>query len=278
MKLFRILIFSLLLFNTSKIIADDQNRPVGAQAHGMAGAYTMYSGSWSVFHNQAGLASIHNPCAMVSFSNSFMIKELSLRSVGAAVPFKLGTIAANYSYFGYDLYNESKAGFAIAKRISEFLSLGIAIDYFKINLAQEYGAASVFVGEIGMIATPVENMSIGVHLFNPWRAKLADYQDERLASTLKVGISYLFSDKLLLAVESEKEIDRSIVFKTGIQYNLVRNVFLRCGVSNNPSLVSFGIGFNFSHFSADVAFARHPVLGYNSHCSIAYRFGNKKSN
>lgn len=253
----------------------NDNKPVGTRSAAMGNASVMISDIWSVYHNQAGLANIRNYAFATYFSNSFSIKELGLRAFAGAVPTQAGTFGLSYSYFGYSQFNESKFGLAYAKKLGKKISMGIQLDYFNTKIADDYGNKGIVAGEIGIIANPVENLTIGAHIFNPWRAKYVDYNDERLPQIFRLGAGYNFSDKVLVTIESEKDLDKEIIFKAGIEYKIVKNLFLRTGISTNPVLNTFGIGFHFKNFTMDMAFSKHPVLDYTTHFGLSYHFNRK---
>ena len=60
------------------------------------------------------------------------------------------------------------------------------------------------------------------------------------------------------------------MFKTGIEYHIIKPVFVRIGIATNPTTYSFGAGFEFYRFKLDVAASRHPVLGFSLQSSLIY--------
>ncbi len=268
--------FTLLLFffvaGYELIFAINDNPPGGAQSAGMADASVMWSGLWGCYHNQAGLADVENISAGFHFKNAFGIKQLSTKSFAFAVPTKTGTFGLSYSYFGYSQYNESKAGIAFGKQLWDFLSLGVQVDYLMFNIGEDYGKAGMAVAEIGLQAQPVENLFLGAHVFNPTLTQLPTYDKEEIPTVFRGGIGYKFSDKVLLSIEAQQEIEQETVFKSGIEYQPVENLFFRAGISTNPTRNTFGMGYIFKKFRADLAFSLHQTLGYTTRISIGYHF------
>ncbi len=271
-----LLSFIILAAITFQVKATGENKPQGARSAGMGGSSVVLTDIWSVYNNQAALAGIHNISFATYFSNRFAVKELSTKSFAFALPVSAGTFGLSYSNFGYSLYNENKIGLAFAKQLWNILSVGIQIDYFRTHLGEDYGNHNNISGEIGILAEPIKNFVIGAHLTNPTKTKIADYQDERMPTIFRLGVGYTFSDKVTVSVEGMQELDEDIVFKTGIEYNIVKNLYLRTGISTNPVLNSFGLGLLFKNFKADMAFSKHPVLGYSTHFSLSYQLGGKK--
>jgi hypothetical protein len=275
--LFSFFILQLLAFNLSA--AD--NYPVGARSAGVADASVTYSDVWSAFNNQAGVADLKSVAAGTYYENKFLLPDLGLASFVLALPVnKTGVFALSATQFGNTLYSEQKAGLAFAKQLGEKVSAGVQLDYLSTHIATGsdgyiYGSTSAFTVEGGIIAEPIEGLKIGLHIFNPSRSQLAEYDDERVPTIMKFGASYKFSEKVLLSSEVEKDVDQNNIFKTGVEYHVVEQVYLRAGIASNPSLSSFGFGFKMNQLQIDVAASYHQVLGFSQQISLVYDFKHK---
>lgn len=275
MKKISILISILFLSISTNLLS--QNYPVGACAAGMGNSYLVIPSVWSSYHNQAGLDYLENITFGAYFENWFGVKELGLKSAALAVPTKTGTFGLDFSYFGYDKFNEMKMGLAYSKQFAEIISIGIQLDYFNIHQDESYGNVGVPVAEIGILAEPIDKLFIGAHLFNPWRAQIAEYQNEKMPTVFKIGLGYYFTEKVVMTVEAEKDLEiAKPIFKSGIEYNFISDLYLRGGISTNPVTTAFGIGYQLKGIGLDIAFKHHEILGYNAGVSMFYAFGNKE--
>ena len=131
------------------------------------------------------------------------------------------------------------------------------------------------MAEIGILSQPIDKLTIGIHVFNPWQAELAEYQDETIPSVYRIGLAYSFSDEVLMTAELEKDLLYPSVFKSGIEYYIIPKIALRIGVQNRPAQFTFGLGTVFDGFKADLAFSYHQILGASSQIAIAYQFKSK---
>jgi len=272
-------IYFSILFFTSIIIAKAGNEdfPIGARSSALGNASVSFSDMWSAHHNQAGLGFLRDAGAGVYYENRFLLKEISVRGGVVAFPVKAGTFGLCITNFGYAAYNESKYSLSFAKAFGTKFSIGIAMDYLNTKIAEGYGNKGVFAAEIGMIARPIKDLSIGAHVFNPTRAKIADYYDERLPTILRLGADYNFSDKVTLALETQKDIAQKAEFKAGIEYKAVKEFYLRVGIATNPTLSSFGFGLNLKNFKMDVSANYHQTLGISPQIGLSYTFAKAKS-
>ncbi|HOY33154.1 MAG TPA: hypothetical protein PKW80_14845 [Bacteroidales bacterium] len=262
--------------------AQKENVPIGSRSGAMGNASVTLTDFWAVHNNQAAMAYYDKVAAGIFYENRFITKELGLKCFSLVIPVnKAGVFGLNVSSLGYKLYNESKIGLAYGMAFGENISAGIQLDYIYTHIAENYGNKGAVTFEAGIRAKIIKNLIIGAHIFNPIQAKLASYNNERLPVIFKIGLSYTFSDKAVLAAEVEKDNNFKPVFKTGLEYHIVKPVFIRIGIATNPFVYSFGAGFEFYRFKLDISASRHPVLGFSPQASLVYdihsRISKKKS-
>jgi len=270
MKPFRLVSFFLLAWWHGHACAQGS---AGGRAAAMGGASVALHDLWSAFHNQAGLAWMEHTTAGIYNHTPFLLDELSTRGAAVAVVTKTGGVfAAGMHYFGYALYNERKAGLAYARKFGDKVSAGVQMDYLGTTISEGYGTGAAYTFELGLLAEVMPKVFLAAHAFNPIRAKRSALSDEKIPAILKAGLAYVPSDKVVLTVESEKDLDRRAVFKSGLEYHPVKALFLRTGISTNPVRTAFGAGLEIESFRLDVAAAWQDPLGYSHHVSLAYRF------
>ncbi len=254
------------------VFAGHENFPIGGRQAGMGFTGVAYSDIWSATHNQAGLALLEKPSFGLFYENRFTLEELGLKAGAFALPTKSGTFALDLMQFGYSKYNESKIGIAYAKALGKRVSIGIQIDYLNTYFSEEYGNKGTAIAELGFLAQPIDNLYIGAHIYNLSRSKIAAYNDERIPTLLTAGLAYRFSEKVLCSVETEKDFDFKAMYKVGMEYEFIENVFIRAGVTSNPNQMCFGIGYVYKRIKADVSFSTHQVLGISPHVGFIYAF------
>jgi len=267
----KILFLSLLSVFSCSVFAQKENVPIGSRSGAMGNASVTFNDFWAVHNNQAGMAYYDKIAAGIFYENRFITKELGLKCFSLVVPVrKAGVFGLNVSSLGYKLYNESKIGLAYGMAFGENISAGIQLDYIYTHIAENYGNKGAVTFEAGIRARIIKNLIIGAHIFNPIQVKLASYNNERLPLIFKVGLSYTFSDKAVLAVEVEKDNNFKPVIKTGLEYHIVKPFYIRLGIATTPFVYSFGAGFEFYRFKLDISASRHPVLGFTPQASLVY--------
>jgi|AntAceMinimDraft_16_1070373.scaffolds.fasta_scaffold08022_2 hypothetical protein len=255
---------------TLNVFAIHDNKPVGARSSAMGNASVALSDFWSAHNNQAGLAYYKNIAAGFYYEDNFLIKELGLKYAAVVLPTNSGVFGLTTSYFGYTQYNESKLGLAYSKSFGEKFSAGLQLDYLSTHIAENYGNKGAVTFELGIRAQLSKNLYLGAHVFNPVNIKIAEYNDERLPTIMRLGLSYNFSEKIIACVETEKDINYDPVLKAGMEYHIIKEIYLRAGISTNPTLNTFGFGVEFKKLKFDFASSIHQTLGYSPQISLIY--------
>lgn len=240
----------------------------GARSTAMGNTGINFTDINSLFNNQAGLADLKTTSFLVAADRRFALADLNNLTAGFALPTQSGTFGISINYFGFDLYNETKIGLAYARKLMDKLSIGVQFDMLNTRIP-EYGSKNIFTFEIGLQSELSENLTLGFHLFNP--VKLETVEGEYLPSVIQGGITYSPTKKVLLNIELEKDIDFPFTIKSGIEYEMVDNFWLRVGINTEPASVSFGIGYLMkSGLRLDVASNYHQELGFTPGVSLGF--------
>jgi hypothetical protein len=268
-------------------MCENANHPLGGRSSGMGNTSVTLNDFWSVHNNQAGLAGYKNISAGFFYEDRFIMKELGLKALAFVLPVKSGVFGLNFNTFGYSQYNETKVGLAYAKGFGKIFSAGIQLDYLRTGIAENYGNKNVFTFEIGLMSKLNEKVILAAHVFNPINVRLEQQYDERIQSVYKFGVSYLVSEKLLLAIETEKSRDFKPLVRGGLEYKIIDQAIARIGYSTLPSmsgtddfsiasLYSFGFGLNFQKLIIDFSASVHQTLGWSPSVSLIYKFNKGK--
>jgi len=247
----------------------------GASASGMGGAYVVMTDIWSGFHNQAGLAHLEGVSAGVNYESRFSLNQLADRGVIIAAPFGIHAAGISYRSFGYELFNSSKTSLAYAIRLSDKFSAGMQFNLNNVRLGENYGRQTTLTIEGGFLYKMNEKVSIGGHIYNPTRARLSEFNDERIPTMIRVGAGYRFSPKVILTAEVRKPSDADASIRAGLEYFVADALALRLGFGSDPSQYAFGFGWKLKTFRLDVAAGYHQVLGFSPQVSLTYQMDKK---
>lgn len=255
------------------LFASNGDGTIGPRSSALGGASASLSDVWSTRNNQGSLGFVRQTEVGAFYENRFFVKELSQSGFTAALPIKKGTFGLSYTNLGYKLYKESHANLSYAMKLGENVSAGVAIDYLNTKIADIYGQANAFTGSAGVTAKVLPQLILSVHVFNPFRAKITNYNNEKIPSIMKFGAQYVFSKKVFLIAEAEKISSKKINIKGGIEYNPSQLIYIRVGGSSYPTQAAFGVGVNYNGLKIDLSSAYHSVLGFSPQIGLTYAFG-----
>lgn len=239
---------------------------------GMGNASVSLYNFWSLFNNQAGLSEINRPEIGVGYDYNYQIWQTGVSALGFVMPTKSGNFALMASRYGYSGYGEQNTGISYSRKLGQMFSAAVSFNYLFFTQADVTGYNGSFFLQTGLISTPAKNLQIGAHIYNPTLVKLKNNQSQMLPTVFRLGMNYKFSEQVLLAIETEKNIDKKARFKAGIDYNAVENLYLRCGFLTQPNQFSLGLGYKIKNLVTDVAIITHEVLPLSSQISFKYQF------
>ncbi len=259
-----------LFFLTSETMAILPKSGLGARSSALGNSSISMCDFWSQFNNQAGLANNSSFQIGSSYENRFLLKSLSVKSIGAIIPVNNGNFGINIIHFGDVNYNEINFGLAYGRKLGKHLSVGIQFDYFTIHQGYDYGSKSKLTFEGGFIYTVDEKIKIGGHLYNP-QFKSNSNNEAILPEIYRLGLEYSIHKDLIgyFEVKNQSELGSSLHF--GMEY-IYKSFSFRVGYSSNPDQFTFGLGIQKKNLMLDISSSLHSVLGYSPQLSLVYIF------
>lgn len=254
-------------------LSAQQISPEVARFDAMAGTSVASGGCWSVYGNQAGLATIENPLVGGSFQNRFLLRELSGRAGLIVVPVQSSVFALSFFQFGDLPFRQAQLGLAYARRIIPNLNFGFQFNYYSQYFVEENKSAGATGIELGIQYSLNKQTVLGIHLRNPYRTGIKTSSEiYYYHSGIILGVLYRISNSFRATSELENDFGKQIKSRTGIEYDILKNFCLRSGVALNPVQFSAGFGFQFNKMNIDLATSYHSVLGNSPSVAIFYQF------
>ncbi|HOP03803.1 MAG TPA: hypothetical protein PLE67_04950 [Tenuifilaceae bacterium] len=262
-----------LTFPKSLLATYPEEQP-SARAASLGYGVVAIAEEWSLFYNQASLGFLENSWVGVHHENRFISPDLSFSAVGGIWVAKPGALGFSVKRLGFSKFSQTQAGLAFGMKLLPNLAVGVQANFHHVYVAGEYGSTSAFSAEGGILYTPGEKLSVGLHFFNPTRSKI--YDDERMPTKINLGLAYKLSDMVLVTSGVGASTDSRTNFMVGVEFSPIKSLYFRTGVMTEPSTICFGMGYNVKSLKMDIAFSRNEYLGFTPHVSLSYQFGSKK--
>jgi hypothetical protein len=267
-------LYILFLCLNFSVFSQTDNSSAGARSSALGNASVTIADSWAFFNNISGTAALKSIQAGCTFQNRFSIKALTTGSAVFIYPLKFGVSSLGFSKFGDNHYSVQKFSVGFGHKIG-YVSFGIKTDYLQVAI-EELNTRRAFLLEFGGIAEITNQLVFGAHVYNINQASLiGGTKKETVPVVMKAGLSYRPIQKLMMNVETQKDLNHKPSFKAGIEYFVVEKFCLRTGISTQSFISFFGIGFKNQSFRIDYSFSSHAQLGISNELSLSYRFRKK---
>lgn len=228
---------------------------------------------FSVFNNISGLAQLNWREVGIFYSPApFGIPELANGYLAYIEPTSFGAFSLGAMTYGFELYRESKFLMGYSNKINNKFFYGLSFNVHSLNI-KNYGSDFAFYVNVGSLLYLLEDLRFGFFINNLNRATFSE-EKEQIPIVIHSGFSYDILKELSVNISFEKEIRYKPSFQFGVDYDIIDNLSLRSGFSNNPANFSAGIGINYSIFNLDYASSYHNDLGLTHQFGLIINFAS----
>lgn len=243
---------------------------------GMGGTSAAYvDDSAALMTNPAGLALLSDMHATVEYAHFFGIKDLTSGIFASKHTFGNHALGIGLQTFGNKLYREQNMSFGYATHVTDDVFLGLSVRYYHLSI-ERYGSTGVFSVDAGLIARLHPRVQWGVFSHNINKSRIGSH-DEAIPQIFSTGIFCQPSEDIGLAIELVKDVLFPVSTRFGIEYKWLNRLYLRAGFMMQPDQVTFGSGFQFSHFRIGYAGQYHQELGLTHQFAVSLSRVNTKS-
>ncbi len=262
------LLLLLILLMSHKVWSQSITGVTGAKAWMMGGASAAETDVWSVNNNPGAMGFMGNSQLGIYTEQRFRESRLKLANLSGTVKTKYLHVGGVINYYGYEVFNQQKLGLSVGKQLSSMIAIGVQLNYLGTTI-QEYGSGHAFAIGAGLLVKPVENMRLGVTVFNPTQNRFSQNLADKIPTYARYALSYDVSKKVLIQVEGDQTLEQKLALKAGINYQLHDVISLAAGAASNPVYYTFGTSLCLKQFKLDMASSFHEVLGFSPHVAIA---------
>jgi len=256
-------------------IAQSLRQPVSSLYPGLGAYSTKQHDVFSFVNNQAALVQIKKAAAGVYGERRFLLAATSLYTVAVAMPSSMGNFGVNLKYGGFKNFNESQAGLAYARSLGSKIDIGVQFNYYGYRVPG-YNSANTVNFEIGAMIHLTDHLNVGFHVYNPVGGKFSK-TEEKLTTAYTIGLGYDASDRFFVSAEIVRQEDYPVNVNAGMQYQFMKQFFIRAGISSASSTAYGGAGIGWNNFRLDFSGSYHPQLGWSPGLLLIFNFGKQES-
>ncbi len=259
--------YFILLLLTRCATAQNALNYSGARSWGMGNALVAVPQPQSFFQNPAGMAFQEGVSIASTYDSRFDMAGLGTASLMAVYATKKLALGIGGERFGDQLYNENKFGVAVAKSTGR-VALGVKASYLG-SMAGEFSSMGTIYSEFGVMARLSSLLTVGMLAQNLTGARW--YGADPLPTTLHVGGSVSPIPQILWSAEVGYMVNGKASFRSGLEYALREQLYLRAGVNTGLRSNHFGVGYMYKPWTLDYAVHTHPNLGLSHHISLQFQ-------
>jgi len=260
------LVFFFCLFSIQPLFA--QHSPNNAVSLSLGGASATYLNAFAIENNVGALAFSPSEIAL-NGANYFGLSDYSAVRLAAVSSIEKASIGVSYQALPLATLTMHKAQLAFAKKLTEQVSAGVAINYhsFVSNNAY-YQNGKAFTFNIGIFYKVNEDLEMGFQAFNPNQSVLSSQQKESIPSSYRLGIKYVLSSNIDSYIDAFQRSGQDLDLNAGIELT-ANQLKVRGGFGLNQ-LVAMGIGWEHNQFTLDACGAYHNQLGFSPSINLQY--------
>jgi hypothetical protein len=232
-------------------------------------------GATSAMFNPAMIALREERSIRINYFNRYAMKELATINGSIYLPDNTLSTGVDISSFGYDAYRENLFRLLTAKRLNERWTVGVSIQYALLQTELFEEQPAQLAADAGVTFAPVDNLLTTLSIINFPSASFGHEGLQRMEFMyymIQAGFQWEVINSMFISATLSTGEDNGAGGSMGIEYVAFDAFSIRAGVKTSPMLPSFGCGYRFAGFSADVAAVYHPVLGVSAGLGVVFFF------
>ena len=243
-----------------------------SRASSMGGAFvSLENGSSAVFCNPAGLGSLNHSSASVFFEPAlYGLNEITTAALTYAQSFGFANIGIGLRTFGFDLYRESKLVLSAGGSSGEMIRWGLSAVAYNVAV-QDYGSAFAFGLDAGVQADIGGMFSWGFTAKNITGARIGQ-SGQKISRSYATGLGVSPAENGFIMIDLEKETWGTVNVRFGGEFNPVKPLFIRAGISTEPVSYTAGIGVVYGIVGFDYAAVVTEPLGLTNRFELTFAF------
>lgn len=240
-----------------------------AVSRGLGNNTTAIVNEYSIFNNFAASVYHEYNTAVTTTEMQHTIQKMAVQQAGIGIHKKNRTFGATLYHTGFSAFQHSRLGVFYGMALNEQIAMALQLNIHHFLEPEGYGSGIGISPDVSMIYRFNKTFSIGVVANNILRLS-HPFASEPLTERLAIGAAWVFSETLTFSSDFEKTMSDPLSVGVGIEWAIMKSVYIRTGLRQMPRLNAIGIGYKTSRTLVDVAMSYIPLLGATPSVSLSH--------
>ena len=223
---------------------------------------------YAVFNNPALIDYSKNKEFSSFYYLPYGIPELDILSFCTKLPNKYASVGLGILTTGTNLLNRQSIIVAVGRKTENF-SFGFSSEYRQISIS-ENGMYSGLLFNLAGTSSIIPKFEISMLLTNLNQAGIGIEKKEYFPAQVNISGKYEGSEKLFIYSETEIQLDQAMVFRSGLEYFILKTLTVRTGIDSKNMNPAFGFSLKSRRWSYNQSIDYHQYLGFSHAIHISY--------
>ncbi|MFD1552037.1 hypothetical protein DNU06_00945 [Putridiphycobacter roseus] len=264
-------LFFLLNFNLF-FVAGQVSSQIGARQVGLGNVGATLSDVVAVKNNPGAFGFFEGTAVNLQYANRFLLNELATQNISFGHQTEAGNVGVFIQQSGFQLFRQIQIGGTYAMQLSNRIGMGVNLNYHSTRFGDIYGKTQNVSASVGVNYKLNKKVQFGASVLNINRAKISDFQNERLPTLFILGGQFQLSNQIIWLIDLEKDLSQKLNIKSGLEINANAVFDIRFGINTYPFQSAFGVGINLNKFTIDIASVWHAQIGLTPTIGLTYAF------
>ena len=267
----QVLLFYLSVMSALSVHAQVSNQ-MGARQAGLGNVGATTNDVVAMKNNPGAFGFFQGTGVNLQYSNRFMLSAVATQNLSVGHQTNSGNVGLFIQQSGFQLFRQVQLGGTYAIQLSDRIGMGVNLNYHSTRFGDIYGKKQNVSAGVGVNYKLNKKVQFGAAVININRAKISDFQDERLPTLFILGGQFLLSDQIIWLIDLEKDLAQKLNIKSGLEIHANEVFDVRFGVNTYPFQSAFGVGIHLNKFTIDLASIWHAQIGLTPTLGLTYDF------
>lgn len=223
----------------------------------------------ALFGNPALLTGDSSHSFGINYKNYFGLEDLNEVNLNAKVHTRQVDFGIGYANYGIDFLRRQYIEFAVSRDLGK-INVGASANYYHFTQDSKESFSALTMN-LGMKFNVQNNLFVSIGARNIGRAKISEYQDERLESHYFLGTNITVTNELKIIAEVEHLLEANkTIGKAGVDYVLNAKFHALLGLATHGDNVYIGLRYKNKPWDAIFGFRYHQILGLSPAIGVNY--------